>query len=257
MAQCKKCIQNAEGYMLALKMKSPFKTRIALTSIPECTMHQGSSPGLHILIDICTPTLQGDAWSASHPRVIGRPRKLESKAGRKERLTGALMIPKLSLPLTRADAVASILVLMMLGFPKMATGVCSPQGGRGRILRVGHPAGNAREDEGEGPCGTGERGPGWPLSWSCLLGSGLVPCQSCRQRLFVILWSLRHLGLVATNSDLLKGIKVVVRGAAPPAEFPSRGGAPCSGLRLLEPVLSYLPHFMLTSAEVQQAINAL
>lgn len=192
--------------------------------------------------------------SESYRKATG---KLESKAERKERLTGTLMIPKLSLPLTCADAVASILVLMMLGFPKMATGVCSPQGGRGRIPCVGHPAGNAREDEGEGRCGTGERGPGRLRSWSCLLGSGFVPCQPCRQRLVVILWSLRHLALGATNSDLPKDIKVVVRGAAPRAEFPSRGGAPCSGLRLLEPVLSYLPRFMLTSAEIQQAINAL
>lgn len=71
------------------------------------------------------------------------------------------------------------------------------------------------------------------------------------------MWFLRHLALVATDSDLSKGVKVVAWGAASRAEFPSRGGAPCPGLRLLKPVLSDLPHFMLTSAKTQQAINVL
>ena len=143
MAQCKKCIQNTERYILALKMKSPFKTGTALAGIPEGAMHHGCS-GLPILTDICTPTLQRDAQSASHPRAARKATgKLKSKAGRKERLTDAVMIPKLPLLPARADAVTTVLVLMTLGFPQTATGACSPQGGRGRILRVGHSAGNA------------------------------------------------------------------------------------------------------------------
>lgn len=54
-----------------------------------------------------------------------------------------------------------------------------------------------------------------------------------------------------------KSVKVVTRGLPPCAEFPSKGGAPCSGLRLLEPVLLYLLHSMLTSTETQRARGAL
>lgn len=68
----------------------------------------------------------------------------ESKAGKEEQVTGTAVIPKVLLPPARADAIASILVLSMLGFTKAATGVGSPQGGRGKI-----------------PCGTPDwKGPG-------------------------------------------------------------------------------------------------
>lgn len=90
MAQGKKRTRKAERYILALKMKSPFKTGTAVVGIPEYTVHQGSSPGLHILTDIWAPTLSGDAWSASHARVTGRPWG-KSRARREER-TGSLAL---------------------------------------------------------------------------------------------------------------------------------------------------------------------
>lgn len=102
----------------------------------------------------------------------------ESKAGKEEQVTGTAVIPKVLLPPARADAIASILVLSMLGFTKAATGVGSPQGGRGKIPSVGHPTGKAQEEEGRrrrrDAEGWGGRGPAGflDLSLSALADKG-------------------------------------------------------------------------------------
>lgn len=101
---------------------------------------------------------------------------------------------------------ASTLVLMMLGLADTAAGACSPQGGGGRIQRVGRPAGPAEEAEEEGRWGNRVERSGW------LPGSGVIlvsPAKAVRNP-------------VASRAFGICGL--VRRGAAPWASPPGEEG---------------------------------